>query len=160
LLLSPGFIYGFGAAIAFALADPIAAILSRRMGALATTLLVAIAGLPLVALGAVLYNQPLTASFNFNSDRVSPGYRCLHLLRGPLLHFRRWAALRGRSDYGIQFNRDRLISCAGVAGRQGGRDKPHRLVPGGLVVLHERLRPTQRIGMAFVFCGMTIVAFA
>jgi len=62
LILSAGFLYGLGAAIAFALADPGAAFLSRRMGALAATLLVAIAGLPLVALGTLVYNEPLATS--------------------------------------------------------------------------------------------------
>jgi drug/metabolite transporter (DMT)-like permease len=64
LILSAGFIYGLGAAIAFALADPGAAFISRRMGALAATLLVAIAGIPLVALGAVFYNEPLVTSLS------------------------------------------------------------------------------------------------
>ena len=62
MILSAGFIYGVGAAIAFALADPGAAYLSRRMGALAATLLVAIGGLPLVALGTIFYNEPLATS--------------------------------------------------------------------------------------------------
>ena len=62
MILSAGFLYGLGAAIAFALADPGAAFLSRRMGALAATLLVAIAGLPLVALGTLVYNEPLATS--------------------------------------------------------------------------------------------------
>jgi drug/metabolite transporter (DMT)-like permease len=60
--LSTGFIYGLGAAIAFAFADPGAAFLSRRVGALAATLLVAVAGLPLVALASLFFDQPLTAS--------------------------------------------------------------------------------------------------
>jgi drug/metabolite transporter (DMT)-like permease len=60
--LSAGFTYGLIAAIAFAFADPGAAFLSRRMGPLPTTLLVAVAGLPLVALATVLYSQPLAAS--------------------------------------------------------------------------------------------------
>ena len=59
--MSAGFLYGLGAAIAFALADPGAAFLSRRMGALTTTLLVALAGLPVVAIAAVLFDQPLAA---------------------------------------------------------------------------------------------------
>jgi len=62
LILSAGFLYGLGAAVAFALADPGAAFLSRRMGALAATLLVAIAGVPLVALGTLVYNEPLVTS--------------------------------------------------------------------------------------------------
>ena len=62
MILSAGFLYGLGAAIAFALADPGAAFLSRRMGALAATLLVAIAGVPLVALGTLVYNEPLATS--------------------------------------------------------------------------------------------------
>jgi len=62
LILSVGFLYGLGAAVAFALADPGAAFLSRRMGALAATLLVAIAGVPLVALGTLVYNEPLVTS--------------------------------------------------------------------------------------------------
>ncbi|HEY6875338.1 MAG TPA: DMT family transporter [Candidatus Dormibacteraeota bacterium] len=62
MILSAGFIYGLGAAIAFALADPGAAYLSRRMGALGATLLVAIGGLPLIALGTVVYNEPLATS--------------------------------------------------------------------------------------------------
>ena len=57
-----GFLYGLGAAVAFALADPGAAFLSRRMGALAATLLVAIAGVPLVAVGTLVYNEPLVTS--------------------------------------------------------------------------------------------------
>jgi drug/metabolite transporter (DMT)-like permease len=59
--VSAGFIYGLGAAIAFALADPGAAFLSRRVGALAATLLVAVAGLPLVVLAALWFDQPLSA---------------------------------------------------------------------------------------------------
>jgi drug/metabolite transporter (DMT)-like permease len=59
--VSAGFLYGLGAAIAFALADPGAAFLSRRMGALTTTLLVALAGLPVVAMAAVVFDQPLAA---------------------------------------------------------------------------------------------------
>ena len=62
MILSAGFLYGLGAATAFALADPGAAFLSRRMGALAATLLVAIAGVPLVALGTLVYNEPLATS--------------------------------------------------------------------------------------------------
>ncbi len=62
MILSAGFLYGLGAAVAFALADPGAAFLSRRMGALAATLLVAIAGVPLVALGTLVYNEPLVTS--------------------------------------------------------------------------------------------------
>lgn len=62
MILSLGFLYGLGAAIAFALADPGAAFLSRRMGALAATLLVAIAGIPLVAIGALVYNEPLATT--------------------------------------------------------------------------------------------------
>jgi len=62
LILSAGFLYGLGAAVAFALADPGAAFLSRRMGALAATLLVAIAGVPLVALGTLVYNERLVTS--------------------------------------------------------------------------------------------------
>ena len=64
MILSAGFLYGLGAAIAFALADPGAAFLSRRMGALAATLLVAIAGLPLVALGSLVYHEPLATSLS------------------------------------------------------------------------------------------------
>jgi drug/metabolite transporter (DMT)-like permease len=60
--LSAGFLYGLGAAVAFALADPGAAFLSRRMGALTTTLLVAVAGLPLVLLGSIIYGEPLTTT--------------------------------------------------------------------------------------------------
>ena len=62
MILSAGFLYGLGAAVAFALADPGAAFLSRRMGALAATLLVAIAGVPLVALGTLVYNERLVTS--------------------------------------------------------------------------------------------------
>ena len=62
MILSLGFIYGLGAAIAFALADPGAAFISRRLGALAATLLVAIAGIPLVAIGALIYNEPLATT--------------------------------------------------------------------------------------------------
>ena len=62
MILSAGFLYGLGAAVAFALADPGAAFLSRRMGALAATLLVAIAGVPLVAVGTLVYNEPLVTS--------------------------------------------------------------------------------------------------
>lgn len=57
-----GFLYGLSAAIAFALADPGAAFLSRRMGALAATMLVAIAGIPLLAIGSLIYNEPLTTT--------------------------------------------------------------------------------------------------
>ena len=60
--MSAGFLYGLGAAIAFAFADPGAAFLARRVGAVAGTLLVALAGLPLVMLAASLFDQPLAGS--------------------------------------------------------------------------------------------------
>ena len=60
--MNTGFLYGLGAAIAFAFADPGAAFVSRRIGALAGTLLIALTGLPLLALAALLFNQPLVAS--------------------------------------------------------------------------------------------------
>ena len=36
---------------------------------------------------------------------------------------------------------------------------PIVLLVGGLLVLHERLRPMQWVGVAFVFCSMAIIAF-
>jgi drug/metabolite transporter (DMT)-like permease len=57
--MSAGFIFGLGAAIAFAVADPGAAYLSRRLGALGASFLVAVAGLPLVVLAAYFFDQPL-----------------------------------------------------------------------------------------------------
>jgi len=36
---------------------------------------------------------------------------------------------------------------------------PIVLLFGGLVILHERLRPLQWVGVAFVFSSMAIIAF-
>jgi drug/metabolite transporter (DMT)-like permease len=60
--LTAGFLYGLGAALAFAVADPGAAFLSRRIGALAATLVVAAAGLPLVLLAALIFDEPVVTS--------------------------------------------------------------------------------------------------